>query len=178
MYEVLKWNSPVIIDKTREYLYVMEYVSKWNGILYLLLCNTLVVCQKRESNPADINLTITYWEVAIIVTHMEVALNLRPLHSIFSDLEDLSNFHSGSLSGQYFLYEPDLLDVLRNLSVQMAILECCIDDFWNQCWLNYLNAFTKVLDGKDTLIVAGTLFLLRNPNMSHLQWPAVKIISF
>lgn len=119
---------------------------------------------------------LTFEEMQTILCEIEAILNSRPLTALSSDPNDLSYLTPGHfLVGDALSAFPcrDLSDINQNRLVRWQRVEQLRQHFWSRWSLEYLNQLQqrhKWTENKGSQLEVGQLVLIKQPNLSPLQW--------
>ncbi|XP_011858174.1 PREDICTED: uncharacterized protein LOC105555739 [Vollenhovia emeryi] len=124
--------------------------------------------------------TLTYEEMATLLSQVEACLNSRPLQAISDDPEDLSALTPGHFlvgSALNAVPEPSLAEVPMGRLSRWQMLQGMRDHFWARWSSEYLHSLThrpKWLKASEDIRV-GRLCLLRSETTPPNRWPLARV---
>lgn len=123
------------------------------------------------------NVHLTYEELYTVLTRAEACLNSRPLTPVSTDPNDLSVLTPGYfLIGDSLLAipEPDISDINTN---RLSHYSQVIWKKWSREYLNQLQERKRWAIEKGPKLDIGTVVLVRDENLSPLQWKLGRVTS-
>ncbi|XP_071581108.1 uncharacterized protein [Temnothorax nylanderi] len=123
--------------------------------------------------------TLTYEEMATLLTQIEACLNSRPLSPLTDDPEDCAALTPGHLlvgTALTSVPEPSLLDVPAARLSRWQLLQQMRDQFWSRWQTEYLRSLIPRSKWKEaTAYQPGQMCLMLNENTSPAKWPLARI---
>lgn len=126
--------------------------------------------------------TLTYEEMATLLTQIEACLNSRPLSALSDDPEDISALTPGHFligSSLVALPEPTLQDLTSNRLSRWQHIQQMRDHFWNRWAQEYVQSLIRRLkwQHQTTEFQPGRLCLLLQESTPPSRWPLARILA-
>ncbi|XP_071573006.1 uncharacterized protein [Temnothorax nylanderi] len=125
--------------------------------------------------------TLTYEEMATLLSQVEACLNSRPLYALSNDPSDLSALTPGHmLIGEPLVNvpEPSLLDTdAKRLSTRWALVSSMRDHFWSRWSREYVHHLQQLKKWRKTSpnLEVGTLVLLKDELQPPAKWALARV---